>query len=260
MEVGKFVNLLRAGLYFETCILKNNKGLFIALLARPYLVLAMLHFLHQQLGTATTLKDLVLLSLTVTGSIDVLWDIAGRGIILRMQGTLPYYAVVPEGVLTSLTVTFIPRYLLENFFKTLIFLPLLIILLEPAMALGYVASTYILIILGLLPLVGLSAFLAGLALLTKEESPWLEWITPLILLASGALFPVSVLPRWLRAISKLLPTTYIVEASNLLTRALKAKSVLGSMIIAIALLSIAYNAVFSKLAKRTEEKLLARGV
>jgi ABC-2 type transport system permease protein len=255
-----FLNMLRAGLFFEVSILKNNKGLLFTLLARPYLVLLMLYFLYQQLQAETSPKDLVLLSLTVTGSIDVLWDIAGRGIILRMHGILPYYTVVPEGLLVSLTITFLPKYLLENLLKTLVFLPLLVIYLDLLSALEYEAGVFFLLILGLLPLIGLSMLLAGLTLMAKEESPWLDWITPIILLASGAIYPLSVLPPWLQAISRLLPTTYIVEAADMLTQHLETGGFFTSVIVAMMILSIGYNIVSASLAKRAEEKLLVRGI
>lgn len=59
---------------------------------------------------------------------------------------------------------------------------------------------------------------ASFVVLVKRGDPFSGPIRQLILLMSGALYPVSVLPGWLEATTKILPATYGVRATRQLVQ------------------------------------------
>lgn len=260
MKAGDVARIFKAGVLFEVSMLKSNKGYFAATLARPYFVYALLLLISKQLGAGYTPRDVVVQTLAVTGSIDVLWDVAGQGILLRVSGVLPYYTLSPGGVLLALVVSYLPRYILETLLKAVAFLPVLALEEGPADALLHLLAAYALLLLGLLPLLGISTLVAGATLLVHEESPVLEWVTPLVLLLSGAVYPVSVLPGWMRALSALIPVTYVVELSRALEGGGGVQAFYSGAFALLISLSILYNAVASRLFRKAEEALLRKGV
>jgi ABC-2 type transport system permease protein len=74
-----------------------------------------------------------------------------------------------------------------------------------------VLSAGVILVLSLLSLSGLGIFSAAFIVMLKKGDP-IEWlIGAASSLLSGAVFPVSVMPGWLRGLSACLPTTYALE-------------------------------------------------
>ncbi len=76
-------------------------------------------------------------------------------------------------------------------------------------------SMAIILVLTIASLSGLGILSAAFIVVMKKGDP-IEWfIGSVSSMLGGALFPVSLMPDWLRAISALLPTTYALEALRL---------------------------------------------
>lgn len=199
--------LIKAGVHLWFSMYKRNKAAFAALLVRPYLVL----LFFCALGGGKDAVTWVFVSLLVTSAVDSLWDIAGNAIHQRLLGILTYTTLAPHSLLEVLLLTYLPRHLLETLIKYAELAPLMAAWgASPAQ----LAAALALSLLGSLPLVSLGMLVASFTLLAKEEAPWLDWITPLLLLASGAVYPVTALPRLLQAVSALLPTTYLFSLAD----------------------------------------------
>ncbi len=66
--------------------------------------------------------------------------------------------------------------------------------------------------LGIVGCVGASLFMAGIMLVAaRNGGGYAEGLAGLFYLASGALFPIDILPRWLQGASLALPFTYWIE-------------------------------------------------
>lgn len=68
------------------------------------------------------------------------------------------------------------------------------------------------VLLGLAGMTGLGVLLAGIVLNLKEPHAFNVMLTPFLMLLSGMMFPVGVLPQPLREAAGLLPLTHAIEA------------------------------------------------
>ncbi len=75
--------------------------------------------------------------------------------------------------------------------------------------------TSFILVLTVLSLSGIGLTSAGIILVTKQGDPVGWAFTTLTGLLSGVMFPVEILPNWLRAISMFLPTTHALKALRL---------------------------------------------
>jgi len=76
-------------------------------------------------------------------------------------------------------------------------------------------SAFLIIILIVTIMGSLGLISASFVLVFKRGDPFTATITAASGLLSGAFYPISVLPGWLQAVSKLLPHTYALEAMRL---------------------------------------------
>lgn len=107
---------------------------------------------------------------------------------------------------------------LWNFINSL--LNSILIFLVVALLFDFSVSTNIfltsfILILIVLSLSGIGLISAGIILVTKKGDPVGWAFTTLTGLLSGVLFPVEILPSWLRVISMFLPTTHALKALRL---------------------------------------------
>lgn len=68
--------------------------------------------------------------------------------------------------------------------------------------------------LGILACVGVGLISAALQVLTKKSGPIVSLYTMLATLFAGAVFPIDLIPTWLRAVSYVLPHTYVVSMAR----------------------------------------------
>jgi len=254
-----FIAQLKAGFHLWLAFYRHSPALIAVLLLRPYLVLLALTAISQETTPTKLLKD-VMISVLVVSSIDIVWDLAGNALSLRFLGVLPYLAVAPSSPSIALVLSYIPRYLIESLLKAAEFLPLLALFVGFAPALLNISLIFLLSLLAVLPLLGLSSLVAYSVLASKEETVWLDWLAPLILLVSGAIYPISILPPWVQAVAQLLPTTYLFE----LVHALTEEGLTGDAITAVALvyltMSLLLNSILQFLVSKGESELLRRGI
>lgn len=203
------LTLVKAGVHLWVTMYRRNKAALAAFLVRPYLVLLFV----SALDTGQELEALVLLSILITSAVDSLWDIAGSAITQRLLGVLMYASLAPCSLVEVLLLTYLPRYFIETLIK---FAELAPLMLAGGAAPEHLAAALALSLLGALPLASLGMLIASLTLLAREDAPWIDWIIPLLLLASGAVYPVAALPPLVKAISALLPTTYLFSLAEVL--------------------------------------------
>ncbi|QOJ79203.1 hypothetical protein IG193_01705 [Infirmifilum lucidum] len=259
MDLRVFLSQLKAGAYLWASFYRHAPALIAVLLLRPYLVLLALVAIEPRASPASIVRD-VLLSVLIVSSVDIIWDLAGNAFSLRFLGILPYLAVSPSTPSLALILSYIPRYIIESLLKALEFAPLLAIFLGLAQALLYTSALFALSALAVIPLLGLSSLVAYSVLASKEETVWLDRLAPLILLVSGAIYPVSLLPPWLRALSRALPTTYLFEMAHAVT---EGSFTSGSFLALSAMFlttSMLFNIIFQFLVSRGEAELIRRGV
>lgn len=72
------------------------------------------------------------------------------------------------------------------------------------------------IIIGMFSMTGFSLFLSSFGLVTDSMHFILNLVANILIIFSGANFPISQLPKTLRIISKLIPLTRSIEAANML--------------------------------------------
>jgi len=253
---GGRVDLVRAGFHLWASMYRHSKTALLVTLLRTYLVLLFL----AALGGGTSRHSLAaqaLASLLITTTVDSMWDMAGSLLAQRLAGVLTYAALAPRRLSEVVLLTYMPRYLAEAALKALSLAPVLIalagadglVLLGVALALGLV---------GALPLAGIGLLVAMLTLLAREEAPWLDWLAPLLLILSGAVYPVTALPGVLRLVALLLPTTYLFQVADLLASG----GELGRLPVLFASLAAtgtAAGAVAFSAAGRIEARLYERG-
>ncbi|MCS7103148.1 MAG: ABC transporter permease, partial [Candidatus Korarchaeum sp.] len=153
-------------------------------------------------------------TLIASASLSVMWDVGGSVLLHRWVGTLPYVMIAPHRVSKTLVMSYIPRYVFWNFLQLAEFLPLILWRrgLSTVVDVGIIVLA---MLVGMLPLLGFSAIFASLLLVIKEESNFLNWLNPIILILSGAFYPTYLFPLWARLLSQLLPTTYTFELARL---------------------------------------------
>ena len=83
----------------------------------------------------------------------------------------------------------------------------------PLHAAGFRPAYFVTVfVLGIVSCIGAGLFMAGVMLVAaRNAGGYAEALAGLFYLASGALFPIDVLPRWLQAASLTLPFTYWIE-------------------------------------------------
>lgn len=74
-----------------------------------------------------------------------------------------------------------------------------------------IISSIILLIITMISLSGIGLLSAGFIVITKKGDP-VSWVYSFLTgMFSGIYYPVEILPKWLRGISYILPTTYAMD-------------------------------------------------
>ena len=69
----------------------------------------------------------------------------------------------------------------------------------------------IVLLLGMLPLLGISLVLASLVVRYKEPWALINVVQSIISLLSGYFYPLTVFPEWVRILAQVVPTSHVVE-------------------------------------------------
>ena len=247
--------LFKAGVALDLYWIKNNRAAFITELLWPYMILGLIlgagyvfgnpAHLSRNLGVKVNPITYFVASTTVAFScMAAMWGVSGSILFLRWVGVLPYVVLAPHRFSATLVLSYIPRYLLGAVIQLLEFTP--IILMAEGLELGLVKLGVLAVaqIVGMLPLLGFSALLAALIIIYREETNFLNWLNPLILLLSGVFYPVYFLPYWARLVAAALPSTYTVELARLAALMGSPKlAPMTALIGVLAAMTVVYNMV-----------------
>ncbi len=265
------LTLVKAGLYSEINFMKNNRASFIAGLVWPYLLLGFMVGAGLLLGSehnfkvnlkvdANPLLFFVASTFVASISLNVMWQVGGSVLFYRWVGVLPYVLLAPHRPSTIIVLEYLPKYFLNSLIMLSEFLPL--IFLTEGLVEGVLDVSILLLamVLGMLPLIGFSAILASFLLTTEEESNFMSWLNPLILILSGAYYPAYLFPQWMQMVSQILPTTVTLEIARLI--ALMNTEFSHVIFLAGVLLGMAmfYNGLSLPMIERAERKALREGV
>lgn len=101
---------------------------------------------------------------------------------------------------------------------------------------GGILEMIALLALGLVASSAMGILIAGQTLVAKRASPILQIYTLAATILAGVLFPITLLPDWLRALSWIIPHTYVINAARM---ALMPEPVAGAIDVPIALSALA---------------------
>ena len=267
MGLGK---LVRAELSLSISFLKSNRGLFVLWVLWPYLTVLVLYALGTAYGSLEEMKsslgvdDPILylfaastIAFSASGLIDV---VSGRVAWYRWVGVLPYVSLAPYRLGVYLAVGGFISALFEIAFNYLAVLPGAIIY-SGLHGFAGLTAVLIVLILGGLPLISLAVAVGFLTLILKQESNVASFLNPLLLLLGGVFYPVSILPRVLQELSRIVPVTYIVEAARIAATFSEGPGrALYYAAYTLGALAIAYNIAGLWVAARGEDRARREGV
>ena len=129
----------------------------------------------------------------------------------RWEGTIEYTFMAPVSRLTHMLGTCLFA-LLHGLILTALQLVVLSLFFHMDLSNANWGATLFLVLLGSISLIGLGTVSAVLPLLFTERGAQMAYIIrAIMLLVSGVYYPVTVLPGWMQWISKVTPTTYMLE-------------------------------------------------
>jgi ABC-2 type transport system permease protein len=261
--------IILAEIYLRLRQFKNNPPMLIVSLAWPYLMVIVVLVLGtsygsleeyaRRLGVADPVVFLLAASGVAFTAVSIIDYGASFAVWHRWLGTLPYLALATPSLSLYLAASGAAVALLSVAVTYASIAPAIVALggLESGLRLALIVA---IVLAGMIPLAGLAALAAVLSVALKVESHVLSFINPLMLLVSGVFYPLELLPRLLKALSVLVPVSYVVEASKLvaaLENPLGAK--LYFALYAIAALSVLYNVAGLMLTGRVEKEVMVRG-
>jgi len=225
MTKKNYKALFRAGLYLNYTFYKNLRLEFLTFIISPYLFWGMILVLGYIFGSSQAFSKKVgaqvdpvmfyTASVVIaSSSMNIMYQITGSVIFMRWSGTLSYHILSPYRMSTLFIILHIPRYLLRSTISILSFVPPIIFMEGLYDGITKIAILFLAMIVGMLPLLGFSVILASILLIIREQTNVFNWLSPLILIFSGAYYPAYLLPKWAQFISKILPTTYTLELAR----------------------------------------------
>ncbi len=266
-----WITLLKSGVILDIYFFKNNRAQLISMLSWPYIFLILMLGMGFLFGSEETFRSnvgvradpviyFVASTLIAMASLSVMWEVGGSVLFHRWVGTLPYLLVAPHRTSTTLVMSYVPRYLLWSFVQLLEFLP--VIVWREGLVNGLASSLImgLAIVVGMLPLLGFAAILSSFLLTVKEETNVLSWVTPVVLILSGAFYPAYLFPAWARLLSMLLPTTYTFELARLSSLLGAPKLAEMTTLIAVLLgMSLLYNVLSISMMGKAEGRAMRSG-
>ena len=129
----------------------------------------------------------------------------------RWEGTIEYTFMAPVSRMTHMLGTCLFA-LLHGILLTALQLVVLSMFFHLDLSQANWGATLFLLLLGSVSLIGLGTVSAVLPMLFTERGAQMAYIIrAVMLLVSGVYYPVTVLPGWMQVISKVTPTTYMLE-------------------------------------------------
>lgn len=155
----------------------------------------------------------ILVGLSVTIMLDV--TLIGFGKRLQLAWERGYFEAL---LVTPVTWAFLPftMHIWEMCLGLLMVGALLVIgvLLGAEIVVSGLLPFIVILLLGVMACVGVGLMSAALQVLTKKSGPIVAIYSVLATMLAGAVFPLELLPGWLRPVSYLLPHTYVVSMAR----------------------------------------------
>ena len=191
-------DIFRAHLFADMCWYKNNKWLLFSYFIWPYLMVALIlgfgslfgsiESYSERLGVSSPILFLLSSTVVAMSSISIVSSVAEFVIENRWSGTLPYIMLTPAETPIIFIAAGLPDAIISPLITVAAILPAALYL-EGISGGIRILTILIFIFLGMLPLLGLSALIASLTLIAKEESNIGQIIIPFLLLVSGVYYP-----------------------------------------------------------------------
>lgn len=157
----------------------------------------------------------------------------------QVMGTLEALLVTPTHITTILLSSFVYK-LLSTSFRTLLYLLLGTFVFGTTFQDVHFLPLFISFILTLLPFIGLGLLSAAFIIVFKRGSPISMFMAMSGSLLGGVLYPVTVLPSWLKPVSSLLPITHGLEAMRQVLMQSATLQDIASQLYYLALFSIIF--------------------
>lgn len=156
----------------------------------------------------------VVIGLAFQGYVSsVITTISGRMRNEQLMGTIEYYLMTQSGVLGMLIYSALWGFIMNS------------ISMAVTLAIGYglgvrymasgLPAAVIIVAELLTATVGLSMMAGGIVMITKQGNPVAFFFSTVTTLIAGTVFPVSVLPSWLRYVSYAVPLTPALQGLRL---------------------------------------------
>lgn len=244
-------SLVAAEIYLRLMWMKHNRLATTLQLLWPYtMVLTVfglgtaygsLERFKQSLGIEDPVLYLFASSIIAFTAVSVIDYTASIATWHRWIGTLPYIATASLKPAAFLMISGVATSLFVALIEVASIIPG-VVLVSGAHGALKMLLVFLVLVLGMMPLIGVAGALAMASLVLREEGHAFSFVNPLLLLVSGVFYPIELLPRILKALSGVVPVSYIVEASKLiagLTQTPMGELIL--VIIVIALMAVGYN-------------------
>ncbi len=129
----------------------------------------------------------------------------------QVVGTLESLLVSPTSIITILLSSYVYK-LLATSLRILLYILLGIFVFDVSFQVGNVMGLFLTFVLVLLPFIGIGLISAAFIIVFKQGSPVSALLAMSSGLLGGVMYPVEVLPGWLRPFSEILPITHGLEA------------------------------------------------
>ncbi len=264
------IDIARAEFFANLYWMKNNKGLLVAMVLWPYIMVALVMGLGYifgspeiyaaRMGVRNPVLFMLSASVVAMSSVTIIDTVAGYTLYNRWLGTLNYILLTPIRT---------PRLLIAAGLPTALFSPAVtvssvmpaVLYFEGLSGLVNLVLIYFIIILGMVPLLGISVIAASLLLIVKEESNIINSLVPFLLLVSGVFYPVGILPHALQLVARAVPVKYVVDAAKLVSAlSTETGAALFTVLYILALMGVTYNLAAFLFVGRVDAKAKAKGV
>ncbi len=262
-------SIARAELLIHLWWLKNNKPLLVLWFLWPYLtalfILALgtaygkLEEFRETMGVASPILYVFVGSAVVFASASIVDIAASVALWHRWIGTLPYIYLAPIRFNLYLVLSGVVGGLFmvsQNF----IAIAPVVLILEGLLGGLRLLAVLSVMVLGMVPLIGIAVVAAVLTIAARVETNVVSFINPLLLLVSGIFYPVEILPRVLRALSEVVPVTYVVESAKIIsTYTYPPGSLIVYIAAILATMALAYNGWSALVVSRSEKYIRRKG-
>lgn len=200
--------------YADIRVFFRSIGVLIFVMFIPLMLSTMLYLAGSALrGSLAPLNmwywqflGVLVLALSMITSSDIAWFVRR----MMINGMLEYYLAAPINPLAPIIAVMMSRMLVVGTILLASGLVATIAIFGLWRSLAYVVGV-LLAILGIVPLLGIGLILSALVIKMREPQTLVSLVQGLYAMFSGTVYPITMLPHYLRWISSLLPQYHVVE-------------------------------------------------